>query len=146
MEDRRWSAKNNKKHLKSSRVDLWSVVSGLYPARIGSMRFRPMAGLVGCFFYFILACTCFWPQINKVCLFLAAALLHNMQQVRAQRTAVYWISTYCGPTTCSHTAVMLQFYHNTYVEYICICTRITRTYQTCCRILFLSYKPRVGLG
>ena len=31
-----------------------------------------MAGLVGCVFYLISECTCFWPQTDRVYLFLAA--------------------------------------------------------------------------
>ena len=58
--------------MKPSRVDN-SVVPALYPAKTGTMRFGPIAGLVGCVFYLILSCTCFWPQTDKVYLFLAAA-------------------------------------------------------------------------
>ena len=50
--------KNDEKQLKSSRMDN-SGVPGLHPAKTATLRFRPMAGLVGCVFYLILACTCF---------------------------------------------------------------------------------------
>ena len=41
--------KNDQKQLKSSRVDN-SGVPRLHPAKTGTLRFRPMAGLVGCVF------------------------------------------------------------------------------------------------
>ena len=48
---------------------------GFIRPKTGTMRFGPMAGLVGCAFYLILECTRFWPQTDQVYLFLAAALL-----------------------------------------------------------------------
>ena len=66
--------KTTKNSWKASRVDN-AVVPGLYPSKTGTMRFRPMAGLVGCGFYLILVYTCSWPQTDKVYLFLAVALL-----------------------------------------------------------------------
>ena len=66
--------KNDKIQLKvTSRVDN-SGVLGLHPVKTGTMRFTPMAGLVGCVFYLILVYTCFLPQTDNVYLFLAAAL------------------------------------------------------------------------
>ena len=65
--------KTTKNSWKSSRVDN-AVVPGLYPSKTGTMRFRPMAGLVGCGFYLILVYTCSWPQTDKVYLSLVTAL------------------------------------------------------------------------
>ena len=62
----------NDKKQKSSRVDN-SGVPGLYPAKTDTLRFGPMAGLVGCVFNLILECTCFWLQTDKVYLLLAVA-------------------------------------------------------------------------
>ena len=61
-----------------NRVDN-SGVPGLHPAKTGTMRFRPMEGLVGCVFYLILVCICFWPQTDKVYLYLATALIQNCE-------------------------------------------------------------------
>ena len=46
-----------------------------------AMRYRPMAGLVGCVYDLILVCTCFWPQTDQVYLFLAASLDINAQKL-----------------------------------------------------------------
>ena len=72
MEDR-GSAKNDQKQLKVKQSRQLECTCGLFPAKAGTKRFRPMAGLVACVFYLILECTCFWPQTDKVYLFLAAA-------------------------------------------------------------------------
>ena len=50
------------------------VYLGFIRPKTGTMRFGPMAGLVGCAFDLILECTCFWPQTDHVYLFLATAL------------------------------------------------------------------------
>ena len=71
MEDR-WLAKNDEKQLKSSRADN-SGVPGLYPAKTGTMRFRPTLGLLGCVFYLISVLPVFVPKRTRY-LFLAAAL------------------------------------------------------------------------
>ena len=70
--------KNDKKQLKPSRVDN-SGVPGLYPAKAGTMRLDQWQGSWDAFFYFILACTCFWPQTDKVYLFLAVAPKNNLK-------------------------------------------------------------------
>ena len=49
----------------------WSKVGELectwaFPALTRTVRFRSMAGPVGCVFHLILACTCFWPLLQKV--------------------------------------------------------------------------------
>ena len=70
----RWRAsdwlRNDKKQLKvtqkgQTRVCTWAL-SG---QKKGTMRLGPMAGLVGCVFDLILACTCFRPQTDQVYLF-----------------------------------------------------------------------------
>ena len=71
--------KKRQKQLKPSRVDN-SGVPGLYPAKAGTTRFRPMAGLVGCVFYLILVFPVFVPERRRY-LFLAAALLLTLNIV-----------------------------------------------------------------
>ena len=78
MEDR-GSAKNDQKQLKVKQSRQLECTCGLFPAKAGTKRFRPMAGLVACVFYLILECTCFWPQTDKVYLFLAANLKNNVK-------------------------------------------------------------------
>ena len=68
-----WEKTTKKNSRKSSRVDN-SGVPGLYPAKAGTTRFGPMAGLAVCVFLLDFSITCFWPQTDKVHLFLAAAL------------------------------------------------------------------------
>ena len=62
-----------KQSTKSTRVYL-----GFIRQKQAQRVFRPVAGLVECVFYFILAYACFWPQTEKVYLFLASALFFVM--------------------------------------------------------------------
>ena len=68
-------AKNDKKQLKIKQSRQSRVYLGFIKKKTGTMRFGPMAGLVGCGFDLILECTCFRPQTDQVHPFLAAALL-----------------------------------------------------------------------
>ena len=70
-----WLAKiRKKKQLKVNQSIQARVYLGFVRPKTGTMRFGPMAGLVGCVFKLIVECTCFWPRKNHVYLFLAAAL------------------------------------------------------------------------
>ena len=65
---------DNKKTVESQAEQTNPGVPALYPAKTEAMRYRPMAGQVGCVFDLILVCTCFWPLTDYVYLFLAVAL------------------------------------------------------------------------
>ena len=66
--------KNDKKQLKVKRSRQTRVYLGFIRPKTDTNRFGPMSGLVGYVFYFILEYTCFWPQTDRVYLFLATAL------------------------------------------------------------------------
>ena len=68
--------KNDKKQLKVKQSRQTRVYLGFIRPKTGTMRFGPMAGLVGCAFDLILECTRLWPQTDQVYLFLADAI-HN---------------------------------------------------------------------
>ena len=69
-----WLAKiRKKKQLKVNQSIQARVYLGFVRPKTGTMRFGPMAGLVGCAFDLILECTCFWPQTDQVYLILAAS-------------------------------------------------------------------------
>ena len=53
--------KNDKKQLKVMKRRQTRVYLGFTRPTTGTMRFGPMAGLVGCAFDLIVECTCFWP-------------------------------------------------------------------------------------
>ena len=63
------------------------VYLGFIRPKTGTMRFGPMAGLVGCAFDLSLECTWFWPPTAQVYLFLAAAqyLLSTVKYTRTDR-------------------------------------------------------------
>ena len=67
--------KNDKKQLKVNQSRQTRVYLGFIRPKIGTMRFGPTAGFVGCAFDLIVECTCFWSQTDQVYLFLAAALM-----------------------------------------------------------------------
>ena len=70
------------------RQETLESLPGLYPSKKGKLRFRPMTGLVGCVFYLILICTCFWPKTDEIYLFLAAALLRFISGYSYVTTAI----------------------------------------------------------
>ena len=79
------------KTTKTSREDT-SGVPGLYPAKTGTTRSRPLEGLVGCAFFLTLVRTrvpVFWPQTDKVYkyVFLAAALFEKFETLFSKTCA-----------------------------------------------------------
>ena len=64
--------KNDKKKLKVKQSGRTRVCLGYIRPKTGTLRFGPMAGLVGCFFLLDFRIACFWPQADQVYLFLAA--------------------------------------------------------------------------
>ena len=61
-----WLKNGKKKQLKVKQSRQTRVYLGFNGPKTGTMRFGPMAGLVGCAFDLILECTCFWLQTAQV--------------------------------------------------------------------------------
>ena len=61
--------KIDKNQLKVKQSRQTRVYLGCIQPKSGTMRFGPMAGLVGCVLYLISEYTCFWPQTDRYTFF-----------------------------------------------------------------------------
>ena len=69
--------KNDKKQLKVKHSSQTRVCLGFIRPKTGTMRFGPMAGLVGCAFYLILECTYFGPNGPGISVFGRCPLINE---------------------------------------------------------------------
>ena len=69
--------KNDKKQLKVKQSRQTRVYLGFIRPKTGTMRFGPMAGLVGCAFYLILECTYFGPNGPGISVFGRCPLINE---------------------------------------------------------------------